>query len=1014
MKTRRWGVLWGLFSVYAVVLAAAMPQQVSAYEIQTHRALSVAALDASTWAKAATPTNLGLALFPYGAFPGRAGLLSPSELVQYGAQHEDDGARPINHFFDPYRSVGLPFAQSSPDWILNGSNVPVYTYEDLLAYLRGALAELTVESRNAYWALVFETLGHVIHHVQDMAQPQHVRGDLHFHRDWPIVGDPSLYEACTEAALLTPPPTRRCGDPLGHGLYPVVRLARAREYWTTVPTDAYGRGRGMADFTNANFVSKDSNFRFIDDHLVLRARDFPSPMPTGLRTHTLEELGASDVCERLRRDPRALGRAASCEIEFASTEVVDAYAGNTETNERAASLSVFDQYLGLRPDGPTYAVDRLFTLNRFNHAAAHEFLIPRAIGYSAGLIDHFFRGRLEAGEVDAQDGMLTVEIKNISAEGNAFGPGTFQLYYDSVSKTRKPLTLESGADLGMQQFAPGQKHVLTARIPGDVDVNAEKPFVIVYSGIIGAEEAVAGLVLEAPPLYEGFLFHANGELADRAGYDRLIYLSEGQWRLHPQGDIPQAGNLDWKGWYVDGRATRVLTWNGPSRYDAQQLTAYRPQIYRDGRSFVVAPCPVLGAALQKDAQSNPWVVAICGIADKDVAYARPAKRDVSPALHDPQSAPDGWRILGEFQAPSEMTPERRPWLFNGDGTEAQTMRILEHGPLTRLKAFITPESAQFSDVGNTQVTHTIERTRDWQCGQERPLNSWTRTRTAGEHVIAADYAGNEEVLARLVVDANTQRHATVNSSDTSDSGSSTSSEDSVWRLEAGSWSVPVFEREETAQTSYSITWTEGQQGEHYGYDREEHDVTNRAHILFWDLRNNTWISSDGNVDLSRDVYLQEDRTLNETITHKANFIRMLGQPARSLVEINRTPVVGAPVTRLRPVNDFRYELAESIAGAFRCDPSATPADPASSLTVEFTATLATLPQPSYPSNMEVMSLAAAATDRNGNFFWSLRYRNGPGLNYLRISRVAGTSVDAITGLGSASALDPPYAPIMPN
>jgi hypothetical protein len=37
----------------------------------------------------------------------------------------------------------------------------------------------------------------------------------------------------------------------------------------------------------------------------------------------------------------------------------------------------------------------VFALNRFTFDAAHKFLIPRAVGYSAGLINYFFRGQLE-------------------------------------------------------------------------------------------------------------------------------------------------------------------------------------------------------------------------------------------------------------------------------------------------------------------------------------------------------------------------------------------------------------------------------------------------------------------------------------------------------------------------------------------------------------------------------------------------------------------------------------------
>src|SRR5262249_49187910 len=45
-------------------------------------------------------------------------------------------------------------------------------------------------------------------------------------------------------------------------------------------------------------------------------------------------------------------------------------------------------------DGLTTPIDRLFALNRFNFDDAHKTLVTRAVSYSAGFINHFFRGKL--------------------------------------------------------------------------------------------------------------------------------------------------------------------------------------------------------------------------------------------------------------------------------------------------------------------------------------------------------------------------------------------------------------------------------------------------------------------------------------------------------------------------------------------------------------------------------------------------------------------------------------------
>ena len=78
---------------------------------------------------------------------------------------------------------------------------------------------------------------------------------------------------------------------------------------------------------------------------------------------------------------------------FYSSTVTDALSGQPSVvNGRALSSSLFD------PDLQTYSTQtpkRFFALNRFTFDAAHQYLIPRAVGYSAGLINYFFRGQME-------------------------------------------------------------------------------------------------------------------------------------------------------------------------------------------------------------------------------------------------------------------------------------------------------------------------------------------------------------------------------------------------------------------------------------------------------------------------------------------------------------------------------------------------------------------------------------------------------------------------------------------
>jgi len=88
-----------------------------------------------------------------------------------------------------------------------------------------------------------------------------------------------------------------------------------------------------------------------------------------------------------------------CSMTFYRSQIADNLTGETAENSRASTESVFDEDL----QGSIFSYDtltghvetgRIFALNRLNFDAAYQFLIPKAVNYSAGLINYFFRGRM--------------------------------------------------------------------------------------------------------------------------------------------------------------------------------------------------------------------------------------------------------------------------------------------------------------------------------------------------------------------------------------------------------------------------------------------------------------------------------------------------------------------------------------------------------------------------------------------------------------------------------------------
>src|SRR5207248_9775652 len=95
--------------------------------------------------------------------------------------------RPKHHFFDVQGAGGgiVPGAFPAPDWALGlqgrgtASTQNQFSVLDARRYQLLSLTAATRAERDRNTALLFRTLGHVTHLLQDMAQPQHTRRDAH-------------------------------------------------------------------------------------------------------------------------------------------------------------------------------------------------------------------------------------------------------------------------------------------------------------------------------------------------------------------------------------------------------------------------------------------------------------------------------------------------------------------------------------------------------------------------------------------------------------------------------------------------------------------------------------------------------------------------------------------------------------------------------------------------------------------------------------------------------------------
>jgi len=393
-----------------------------AYEVDTHRDMTGAAVLKSRLADLQLLQQLGLKSVPIDDLrqsfvPSDASSpLSIIGIIRFGARWEDDLSKlqALRHFYDPVYERALDVAPSgtansikSPDWALEDIatyNGPVaaqifslrdarnYLYEALTYRNPASVADSQNERRRKF-GLTFQTLGHVMHHLQDMAQPQHVRNEPHCddevscrpladlldHKEFYA---PSLYEKYTNEdgpalrVRANLPFFAQGSDPTYPGPLAADGAMSPRRFWRTSPPGAnIAAGRGIAEYTNRNFYS------------AATIGTYPSPPAKGLVAYA-EQATRADFAELLP------GSGVSGTMRFWSTDVYDAITGETQVNQRALSEGIMDSDIA-RYYSTTTDASVLFALNRFTFEAAHKFLIPRAVAYSAGLINYFFRGYLE-------------------------------------------------------------------------------------------------------------------------------------------------------------------------------------------------------------------------------------------------------------------------------------------------------------------------------------------------------------------------------------------------------------------------------------------------------------------------------------------------------------------------------------------------------------------------------------------------------------------------------------------
>lgn len=439
-----------------------------------------------------------------------------------GGELEDYATRWRNHFHNPLQpwlAAGLSDLWSGQSALLwaqsyNDSQQPMaddWSWQRTRKLYHLALTSTDADVRSMFFAQTFRGLGQQMHLLQDMAVPAHVRNDAHpldalvgnngngsYFETWVKENKPDL----PKIKAFAPNPTKPdliFSTPTDNGetyvaLAPITQLFDTNQYVVgALPSTS--NTIGLSEYTNANFFSDDT----INMPLVWVSDGHSYPYPNAGSTN-LQDYISSNV------SPTTI---------IAEDGVADTGFWIQKTGDEPIVHFVKPGYVTNNAYdlvGGGYIYYRTFDLDDECHRDYAEKLLPRAVGYSAALLDYFFRGTIDIGLPD--DGIygiaapggtfnkIKLKARNATASGEQMSNGTIELVVKYKEALVDPFQVHSGCMEKTGQFfyliasaangitgLPTTNTTLTFNLPGQgipleaTDVSLQ----VVFKGQLGNE-----------------------------------------------------------------------------------------------------------------------------------------------------------------------------------------------------------------------------------------------------------------------------------------------------------------------------------------------------------------------------------------------------------------------------------------------------------------------------------------------------------------------------------------------
>lgn len=357
--------------------------------------------------------------------------------------------------------------------------------------------------RHKLFASAFYGLGFQLHLLQDAAVPPHVRNDAHgiesetgrsrfgsiFFETWAKKNQATINAFASQPVMPDLPLDSSTG-----GLSPITSFVDTNTYTGQNPSN--GVNIGLAEYTNANFFSDDTIFS-ADDPLFSARHTFPYPKKSSTNLQAYQDAGI--LPERILAD------------DFVEETIP--YVAKTGDGEL---IDHFVRPMYYASAMMSWELNRDFYMDEACHTDYAGYLVPRAVGYSAALINYFFRGVIsitppkngiyalyEPAQGNAAFTKITLRAQNVTARNEEMGNGFISLVVKYKLLPGDPINEPCGSNVkepfsyivvpessGKRSIPRNQPAELVFELGSDgIPMDASDVYIqVVYKGKLGAED----------------------------------------------------------------------------------------------------------------------------------------------------------------------------------------------------------------------------------------------------------------------------------------------------------------------------------------------------------------------------------------------------------------------------------------------------------------------------------------------------------------------------------------------